>query len=217
MEDKKIRVVVAEDHQLVRKGFCSLLSQIDEVELVGDVSNGKEVLDLFKRGVHADVALLDYEMPVMNGLQTLEQIKKDYFGVKVIILTMLNSKELIQEAIGKGANGFLFKNTSIEELGEAIIKVARGETYFTGEVTLSLLRPIQNGADKSLNSLTDREIEIIKLVVQGLSSTEIGAQLYISPRTVDTHRNNIIQKLGVKGIPGLVKFAIDKKIINSLN
>jgi len=217
MSVKKISVIIAEDHQLVRKGFCSLLEQIDNIDLVGDVSNGKEVLDLFRRGIHADVVLLDYEMPVMNGLEALEQIRKDYFGVKVIILTMLNSKQLIEDAIGKGANGFLFKNTSIEELSEAITKVARNEAYYTGEVTLSLLRPNHNSTDELVKLLTEREIEIIQLISQGLSSTEIGSQIYISPRTVDTHRNNIIQKLGVKGIPGLVKFAIEKKLINSAN
>lgn len=212
MAGQKIRVVVAEDHHLVRKGFCSLLNQIEQVELVGDVSNGKEVLDLFKKGVHADVALLDYEMPVMNGLEALEQIKKDYFGVKVIILTMLNTKELIQKAIEKGAMGFLFKNTNMDELSDAIIKVAKGEHYYSGEVTLSLLKPNHNTNDELLKLLTEREIEIVSLVAKGLSSTEIGSQLFISPRTVDTHRNNIIQKLGVKGIPGLVKFAIERKL-----
>lgn len=212
MTGQKIRVVVAEDHQLVRKGFCSLLNQMEQVELVGDVSNGKEVLDLFKKGVHADVALLDYEMPVMNGLEALDQIKKDYFGVKVIILTMLNTKEIIQKAIEKGAMGFLFKNTNMEELSDAIIKVAKGEHYYSGEVTLSLLKPNHNANDELLKLLTEREIEIVSLVAKGLSSTEIGSQLFISPRTVDTHRNNIIQKLGVKGIPGLVKFAIERKL-----
>lgn len=214
MPEQKIRLVLADDHQLVRKGFVALLQHLDFVELVGEASNGREVLEIFRRDGRADLALLDYEMPVLNGLDTLAQLKREYFGVKVIILTMIQDKTVIQEAIEKEADGFLFKNTSVETLSEAIRRVMRGEKYFSGDVTLALAKPAPASADQELlNQLTEREIEILRLVAQGFSSTEIGAQLYISPRTVDTHRNNLIQKLEVKGIAGLVQFALKNKLV----
>lgn len=209
----KIKLLLADDHQLVRKGFRALLEELDFVEIVGEATNGKEAINLLRSGVKPDVALLDYEMPVMNGLEATEQIKRDFFGVKIIMLTMLQSKELIQEAVEKGVSGFLFKNASIDELGEAIQRVARGEQYFTSEVALALLKPSQNPDAPLLAQLTERETEILRLVAKGLSSTEIGRQLFISPRTVDTHRNNIIQKLDVQGIAGLVQFALKNKLI----
>lgn len=213
MPAHKFTLVLADDHQLVRKGFVSLLEAIETVKVVGEAANGREVLEIFRRDGRADLALLDYEMPVLNGLETLEQLKRDYFGVKVIILTMVHAKEVIQSAIEKGADGFLFKNTSVEELDEAIRRVMRGEKYFSGEVTLALVKSAPLVSNAALDSLTERELEILKLVAQGLSSAEIGTQLYISPRTVDTHRNNLIQKLDVRGIAGLVHFAIKNKLV----
>ena len=211
--DQKIKILLADDHQLVRKGFRALLEELDYVDVVGEAANGQEAIGLLRRGVKTDIALLDYEMPVLNGLETLDQIKRDFFGVKVILLTMLNQRELIQSAVEKGVNGFLFKNASLDELSEAIRRVSKGEQYFSSEVTLTLLKTAQNPDHTLLRQLTEREIEVLRLVAQGFSSTEIGAQLFISPRTVDTHRNNLIQKLGVNGIAGLVQFAIKNKLV----
>lgn len=211
--DQKIRILLADDHHLVRKGFRALLEELDFVEVAGEAANGQELIGLLRRGVKADLVLLDYEMPVLNGLDALEQIKRDYFGLKVILLTMINQRELVQKAVEKGVDGFLFKNASLDELSEAIRRVARGESYFASEVTLTLLKPAQHPDQALLRHLTERETEVLRLVAQGLSSTEIGAQLFISPRTVDTHRNNLIQKLDVNGIAGLVQFAIRNKLI----
>lgn len=212
--EQKIKILLADDHQLVRKGFLALLSEIDFVEVIGEAANGQEVIGWLRRGAKPDVVLLDYEMPLLNGLETLEQVKRDFFGVKVILLTMLNDRALIQTAVEKGVNGFLFKNASLDELREAIRRVARGETYFATEVTLTLLKPHPpSPGQAALAQLTEREIEVLRLVAQGFSSTEIGAQLFISPRTVDTHRNNLIQKLGVNGIAGLVQFALKNKLV----
>ena len=204
----KIKILLADDHQLVRKGFRALLEELDFVEIVGEAANGKEAVNLLRNGAKPNVALLDYEMPLMNGLEATEEIKRDFLGVKVIMLTMLQSKTLVEEAVAKGVSGFLFKNTSLEELSEAIQRVASGDTYFSSEVALTLLKPVYNPDAPLLALLSDREIEILKLVARGLHSTEIGQQLFISPRTVDTHRNNIIQKLDVQGIAGLVQFAV---------
>lgn len=211
--ETRITIIIADDHQLVRKGFVALLEQIEGLTIMAEAANGREVLEAFRRLGRADVVLLDYEMPVMNGLETLEKLKAEYFGVKVILLTMLNERSVIQAALEKDADGFLFKNTSIETLKEAIVKVFKGEKYFAGEVALTLAKKPVESKNSSLSLLSERELEVLKLIAQGFSSNEIGAQLFISPRTVDTHRNNLIQKLEVKGIAGLVQFAIRHKII----
>lgn len=209
----KVKILLADDHQLVRKGFRALLEELDFVEVVGEAANGKEAIQLLRNGIKPNIALLDYEMPVMNGLEATLEIQRDYLGVKVIMLTMLQNKELVQEAVAKGVSGFLFKNTSLEELSDAIQRVAAGDNYFSTEVALTLLKPAHHPDAPLLALLSDREIEILKLVAQGFSSTEIGHQLFISPRTVDTHRNNIIQKLEVPGIAGLVHFAVRNKLV----
>lgn len=211
--EKKLAILLADDHQLVRKGFRALLEELDFVEIAGEAANGQELIGLLRRGVKADLVLLDCEMPVLDGLETLALIKRDFFGLKVVLLTMLQNRELIQNAVAGGADGFLFKNASLEELREAVQRVAKGEKYFSSAVTLTLLQLAPAPGHSALQELTAREIEILKLVAQGFSSTEIGAQLYISPRTVDTHRNNLIQKLEVNGIAGLVQFALRHKLI----
>jgi two-component system, NarL family, nitrate/nitrite response regulator NarL len=211
--EKKVKILLADDHHLVRKGFRALLDELDFVEVIGEAANGKETLGLLRNGAKPDVALLDYEMPLMNGLEATEAIRRDHFGLKVIMLTMLESRELVQEAVEKGVSGFLFKNASLEELSEAIQRVAQGGTYFASDVALALLRPSASPDAPLLALLSDREIEILRLVAQGLSSTDIGRRLFISPRTVDTHRNNIVQKLDVSGIAGLTQFAIRNKLL----
>lgn len=207
-----IKLILADDHHLVRQGFRALLESLDSVEIVGEAANGQQVIDLLRGGKHAQIVLMDAEMPILDGLAATEQIMRDFLGVRVIMLTMLNTKEIIQKAVEKGVKGFLFKNASKHELSEAIRRVAEGETYFASEVAsvlLSATKPTTNGI---LDQLSEREIEILKLVAEGFSSTEIGDKLFISPRTVDTHRNNLIQKLNVHGIVGLVRFAIQHKL-----
>ncbi|MBK6544767.1 MAG: response regulator transcription factor [Saprospiraceae bacterium] len=209
----KLKLILADDHHLVRQGFKALLSEMPEIEIIGEASNGEQVLQLLRTGKLADIILMDVEMPILGGLETTEKIMKDFFGVKVIIISMLNDKAVIESAYEKGAKGFLFKNTTLPELQEAIKSVASGENYFSHEVANVLLQKRPKDQSSLLSHLTDREIEILKLIAEGFSSTEIGTKLFISPRTVDTHRNNLIQKLNVNGIVGLVKFAFQNKLI----
>ena len=208
-----IKILLVDDHLLVRKGFRALLDEMDGVQIIGEASNGMEAIMLLRNGVKPEVVLLDYEMPVMNGLEAATVIIREFFGVKVIMLTMLQDKSLIEAAVAAGVRGFLFKNTSLEDLSNAIDKVASGEVWFGSDVTLTPLNQKSHPVDHVLALLSDREKEILKLVAKGMTSVEIGQQLFISPRTVDTHRNNIIQKLDVNGIPGLVQFAIHHKLI----
>lgn len=196
---------------MVRKGFRVLLEEMPDIEIVGDVPNGLELLHLLQKSP-ADVALVDVEMPEMGGIEACGRIQVQFPDTKVIILTMRNETEIIKQSVAKGACGFLFKNTSPNELLEAIQKVASGQTYFSSEVTMLLLW--QQPPKLALAALTEREIEIIKLVVEGFSSSEIGEKLFISPRTVDTHRNNILQKLDLPNIAALVRFAMQHKLVS---
>ena len=211
--EQKIRVIIADDHNLVRQGFKALLEELDFVELLGEASDGKQVLQLLRKTNGADVVVMDVDMPILGGIETLELIGKEFFSVKVIMLTMLNNKEMIKKCVDKGAKGFLFKNASMDELAQAIKKVASGQSYFSGDVALTLLNKTPKGSDQALQSLTEREIEILKLIAEGFSSNEIGQKIFISPRTVDTHRNNLIHKLQVNGVAGLVRFAVEHKLI----
>ncbi len=213
MNSEKIKILVADDHHLVRKGFVALLNEMSEVEIVGESANGNEVLQVLKRGVRPNIILMDYEMPILNGLETLKIIKSDYFGIKVIILTMLQDKELVEACLKNNTDGFLFKNISFDELKLAINKVASGEKYFNSDVALILSGQSESHISGH-NKLSTRELEIVKLVAEGKTSTEIGSLLFISPRTVDTHRNNILQKLELESIPALVRWAIKNKIIS---
>ncbi|MBK8042521.1 MAG: response regulator transcription factor [Haliscomenobacter sp.] len=208
-----VPIFIADDHQLVRKGFRSLLEELDWVEVAGEASNGKEVLAFLRSRAFTGVVLLDCEMPEMDGLQTLEVIRQEFFGVKTIMLTMLQDKALIQKAVDLGVNGFLFKNASLDEMEMALREVSAGGRYFASDVALTLLKPAHAPGQELLAALSEREVEVLKLVAQGLSSSEIGKLLFISPRTVDTHRNNLIQKLKVQGIAGLIHFAVRHKLI----
>lgn len=209
-----VKLIIADDHQLVRQGMAALVGVLDFVNLIGEAANGQQLLALLRSGKRPDVVLLDVEMPVMGGLEALIHLRKDYLGVKAIMLTMLNDRDLIRQAVDNGAQGFLFKNASAQELSEAIRKVAGGGLYFSPEVSLLLLQPASSKPlNPSLARLSERELEVLKLVAEGFSSTEIGEKLYISPRTVDTHRNHLIQKLDVHGIAGLVRFALENGLV----
>lgn len=209
--ETNIKVIIADDHHLVRKGFRALLEEIPGIRVVGDVANGLELLDLLENS-SADVILLDVEMPGMGGIEACGKIQAQFADNKVIMLTMRNEAEIVKQSVANGARGFLFKNTSTAELQEAIQKVASGQTYFSSEVTMLLLSQTQ--INPALTGLTEREIEIIRLVAEGFSSTEIGEKLFISPRTVDTHRNNILQKLDLPNVAALVRFAMQHKLVS---
>jgi len=158
-------------------------------------------------------------MPIMNGMQATEVIKKKHPDVKVIVLTMHNEKAIIQKVLESGADGYLLKNTNQKELVTAIKEVNMGRKYFSTEVTLSLASAGEGSKVRLQNvevdtSLTEREIEILKLIAKGLSNKEIGDQLFISHRTVDTHRTNLMRKLDVKNIAGIVRYAVKSGLVD---
>lgn len=211
-----IRIAIADDHQLVLDGLKAMLDQEKGLEVVAMANNGEELLRMLNLVV-ADVVLTDMDMPKLNGLEVIKQLRQDQHQAKVLVLTMHNEKALIKKVMDAGANGYLLKNADREEFLEAIQKVMDGQTYFSSEVTMALLgkggEQHQMGQGAAIAQLTDRELEILKLVCEGMNNKEIGEKLFISHRTVDTHRTNLMKKLEVHNVAGLIRYAVQHGLV----
>lgn len=204
--DKKVRIIVADDHRMVRKAWELLLLAQKSYKVVGHAANGAEVLQLLQE-MRVDVVLMDLDMPVMNGIEATDRIKNCYPWVKVIALTMQKDSAYIKRFFAAGAHGFITKNASEEELLEAIDVVVQGKRYLSKEVSdvlsNTLLQPA--GASKqSFYGLSEREIEIIKLIAEGSTTSNIADLLHLSVKTVESHRRNIFKKLQVKNVAQLM-------------
>jgi DNA-binding NarL/FixJ family response regulator len=212
---KKIKVLLVDDHQLIIDGLKSLMKNDGEIEIAGTANNGREALRVLEI-LTIDVVLMDIDMPVMNGIDALKEIKKGKPAIKVIILSMHDESGMIKNLLALGADGYLLKSTSQDELISAIKKVSDGNKYFSTEVTLSLLNGSLSNSQPSrpqAEILTTREEEILKLIAEGYSNKEIGTRLFISHRTVDTHRTNLMKKLNTSNIAGLISYAIKSGLI----
>ncbi len=204
----KIRIIIVDDHQLIVDGMKALLAGEDDLQVVGEASNGKEALKLLEL-VETDLVLLDIDMPVMNGIDTAKQLRKLYPDLSIIILSMHAEQGLVKNLVEIGADGYLLKNSSRDEVMEAISKVTKGEKYFSTEVTMSLLNNSAGSRNQTESiRLTERESEILTLIAEGFTNKEIGDQLFISHRTVDTHRTNLMKKLEVNNLAGLISYAL---------
>ena len=209
---KKIRILIIDDHQLILDGLKALIKDVPDFVFAGEANSGNVALEL-ARSVQFDIVLMDIEMDGINGIETTHLLLQEHPTAKIIALTMYNEKGMINKALEAGASGYLLKNVNKEELVEAIKKIVSGEKYFSNEVVATLLEKISTkiiiGKEVSdPDKLTKREIEVLKLIVQGLSNREAGEKLFISPRTVDTHRTNMMEKLQIKNIAGLIRYAI---------
>ncbi|MEL6670593.1 MAG: response regulator transcription factor [Bacteroidota bacterium] len=215
----RIRILVADDHHLVREGVLLMLAQEDTFEVVGEAANGREAIRLCQM-LQPDVLLLDLDMPEMNGLEAATQLRKDMPELRIGILTMHQEKILIEKMIQLGINGYLFKTSDAEELIEGIKKIASGKNFYTAQVTENLVKsnPIFRQASAEytvlLSQLSPREREILILIAEGKSSSAIGEQLHISPRTVETHRANLLRKLEVNNLAGLIRIAIKSGLVS---
>lgn len=206
------RILLVDDHQLIIDGLRGFLENDESYIIVGEANNGADAIKMTEV-LSPDVILMDIEMPEVSGIQACEEIKKSNPQCKVIIISMHQEKELIKKLVEKGANGYLLKNSSKEEVISAVKAVLDNQSYFSQDVTQALLnkeRTISHGHGSevvSLAGLTEREIEILKLVAEGLTNKEMGDALFISHRTVDTHRTNLMKKLGINNVAGLIRFA----------
>lgn len=214
--DKEIRILIADDHQIVTDGLKNILRDIEGLRVVACASDGEEAVEICKT-LTIDMVLMDIDMPKLTGIEATKKIKAQFGHIKILVLSMHNEKGVIQKVVEAGADGYLLKNTNQNELINAIKKICSGEKVFSSDVTMILLSKsgvTETNEDKELvESLTEREIEILKLISEGLSNKEIGDQLFISHRTVDTHRTNLMKKLNVHNIAGLIRFALKNKLV----
>lgn len=217
MNNKTIKVIIADDHTIVLDGLEALIKTTDDIKVIGRAHNGHhalQILDLNQPDV--DVVVLDIDMPVMDGLEATRKIKDAYPDIKVLILTMHNKESFIKEIITIGASGYILKNRGSNELLSAIRAVYNGGEYFGKSVTDTLIQSIQNQkkvAQQITTKLTKRETEVLRLIGAGLTTKKISGTLNIADSTVETHRRNLIDKLGVGSTKGLVRYAVEHDIL----
>ncbi len=203
-----VNILLVDDHTIVTDGLKAMLAGESDYVIKGEAANGQEALEML-RILKVDVILMDIDMPVMNGIDASRVIKKEMPDKKIIILTMHDEKAMIRMLLDIGVDGYLLKNSPKKELLTAIDNVISGSVFLSEEAnSLMLSAESPQKKNENLSSLTDREIEIIKCIAEGLSNKEIGDKLFISHRTVDTHRTNLMSKLNLHNVAGIVKFAI---------
>lgn len=212
-----LRLLVADDHELVRAGFRSLLQAINGVEIVAEASDGLQALELI-RTHHPDVVLMDISMPGLNGLEALSRIRKEFPRVRVLILSMHTSEEYVLQALRNGAAGYLLKDASPLELDLAVRAATRGEIYLSpaisGHVIESYLQRT-TASEAPPDRLTPRQREILQLIAEGWSTKEMAARLGISVKTVESHRMQLMERLQIHDVAGLVRYAIRVGLVTS--
>jgi DNA-binding NarL/FixJ family response regulator len=213
----KIRILLADDHGLVRKGLRLLIESQEGMDVVGEASDGREALKLADE-LKPEIAILDIAMPNLNGIDAAAQLAKRGDKVRVIILSMHSDESYVVRALDAGARGYLLKDSAEEDLVQAIRTVAQGRPYFSPAISATLLEDYirtlhQRGLTDTYDLLTDREKEVLQLLAEGKSNKEVAALLNLSPYTVETHRTNLMQKLNLHNTAEIVLYAVRKKII----
>jgi DNA-binding NarL/FixJ family response regulator len=204
----KIRILIADDHAMIRDGLASILAADPRIEVAGMAADGREALRLAQE-LRPDLVLMDIAMPELNGLEALRELQRRSPETRVLILSMFSTLEHVQQAFNAGASGYLLKESAGVELREAIEQVHAGRRYLSRSLEAQAGALLAKGAQRTpLESLSRRERQILQLVVEGKSSSEIGTTLHLSAKTVETYRSRMMQKLGLDGVPALVKFAI---------
>jgi DNA-binding NarL/FixJ family response regulator len=214
---QKIKVLIVDDHTLVRDGIRALLALVADTKVVGEASNGKEAVEKVKK-LAPDVVLMDLAMPIMSGLEATRRIRKRFPGTKVLALTQYEDREYIVPTIEAGARGFVSKTAAFAELASAIQAVYHGGSFLSPMAAAAVVEECQQkvaveGEKDSYQTLTDREREMLKLVVEGYTAKEIANMLFISLRTVETHKTNLMRKLDIHNKADLIRFAIRKGVI----
>lgn len=217
-----INVLVADDHDILRFGVVQYLSSAEDVNVVGEASTGDECIELFKEH-RPELCILDISMPEKDGIQTAMELRKIDADVKIMILSMHINKDILDQVLEADINGYLLKNTEKADMLQAVRSIMKGQQVFSEPIskliTSSYLNKSKEQTEPETNeaddiNITKREREILSLIVEGLTSQEIADKLYISPRTVDTHRFNLMQKLDIKNTAGLVRFALQNNLVS---
>jgi DNA-binding NarL/FixJ family response regulator len=215
---KRITVLLADDHMVVREGFRKLLEAEDDLEVVGEAQTGRQAVELTRK-LLPSVVVMDIAMPLLNGLEATRQIRKSIAGTKVLILSAHNDDAYVDQAIASGAAGFLVKQTSSHDLSRAIRTVQKGKTFFSPSIARRLHDQKMLGGGGPLRKrvvrLSSRELEVLQLIAEGKANKQTAAELGISIKTVEKHRQNLMAKLNIHEISGLTRYAIGAGIIES--
>lgn len=209
------RIVLADDHILVRAGVCKLLESMPAFQVVGQADNGRQVLELAEQ-LQPDLVLMDLSMPGLTGLEATARLRKAWPKIRVVILSMHQNEEYVRQALRNGAVAYLLKDAAPQELEQALHAVLRGETYLSPAIAKNISAtqtPLQANAPTA--QLTPRQIEVLRMVAQGFSSKEIARALDLSIKTVDTHRTSLMKQLDIHEVTGLVRYAIRTGLIPS--
>jgi DNA-binding NarL/FixJ family response regulator len=211
----KLRILLADDHKLVRAGLRLLLERIADLEVVGETADGQEALRQIAE-LRPDVALVDVSMPGLNGIETAARVAREHPATRVLMVSMHLDEEYVHRALSAGAAGYLLKNSELQELEIAVRAVGRGETWLSPDVSARVVRSLGKG-DKAgagpYELLTQRQREVLQLIAEGRSTKQIAQRLGISVKTVETHRSELMERLGIHGIAGLVRYAIRAGIV----
>ena len=215
---KRITVLLAEDHQIVREGFRSLLEHEADIEVVGEAETGRQAVQLTRK-LRPAVVVMDIAMPLLNGLEATRQIRKDFPDTKVLILSAHSDEPYVEQVALLGAAGFLLKQTSSHALATAIREVQKGNTFFSPSISKRDRgqNPLARGGQfqKKRNQLSSREVEVLQLIAEGKPNKQVAAELGVSFKTVDKHRQHLMSKLNIHDIAGLTRYAIAEGIIDS--
>jgi len=217
---KRITVLLAEDHQIVREGFRSLLKHERDIEVVGEAETGRQAVALVKK-LRPAVVVMDIAMPLLNGLEATRQIRKDCPDTRVLILSAHSDDAYVDQMMGLGAAGFLLKQTSSHVLATAIRKVQNGNTFFSPDVSKRLGNRDRKSLDREgnlktrSNRLSSREVEVLQLIAEGKPNKQVAVELGVSFKTVDKHRQHLMSKLDIHDVAGLTRYAIAEGIIES--
>jgi two-component system response regulator NreC len=214
----KIRILIVDDHHLVRAGLAALIANELDMEVVGEAADGHDAIQKTER-LSPAVVLMDISMPGMDGIEATQRITETDQAPRVLVLTQYDHEEYVRRVVQSGASGYILKNSVAEDLRRAIRAVARGEQYFAPTVSKLMIdsyvrTATGQGGQKSTIELTPRESQILQLIVDGHTNQQIAKKLHISVRTVEFHRANLTEKIGVRDTAGLVKYAIQKRIVD---
>lgn len=207
---RKTKLLLVDDHAIVIDGLLSLLSKTDSIEIVATASSAEEGLEQLKRTA-ADIVITDINMPGMDGLEFIKKIRADFPPTKIIVLSLHDEPHYIRNVMKQRVQGYILKNDTTNELLDAVNKVLDGKIYLSSRINQIMMEQLDEPAAEKL--LTDREIQIVRLIAQEKSNKQIGEELFISERTVETHRKNIFRKTDSKNIVGLIKFAYKNNLL----
>lgn len=211
-----IKVLIADDHEILRYGISTYLQSAEHIDIVGEASTGAECLQLFKE-TKPDICVIDINMPEKDGIETAHNLREIDPDAKILVFSMFLDQKILNKVLKAGINGYLLKTTNKDDLLHGIESVIKGQQVFSEEIsrmmTNSFIQKKNGQSPTKGNEITNRELEILQLIADGLTSQEIADQLYISPRTVDTHRSNIMKKLDINNTAGLVRYALENDLI----